>query len=256
MKYSKSLFASRITSINYSLIKRAILLPMLLSMVFLMSCEKDEDFTETIPIDSIYFSCKINDKLVEFEFPSARNNKWAKTVQRLNILKDNSQDSVIIEYLHEFSDDNYTITFCFSNSFLVDTVDIGVFSPNVKEQMYKKGNHSVQYLLPAWGLNAITPMYCGFRIHIYDYQESILYTSNVNSQEYANVIDYKDFIEKSSFEITNSFRLDSPSNFTGSSLIDLADHWILEALFNCKLYVSGDVKRPVYLSEGVLKGRF
>lgn len=236
------------------MLKRLTFLTMLL-IIFIVSCRKNDDTELTdkkIPIDSIYFTCKINNKLIEFKSPSAKFSSWSKAVKRLYKLKNNTKDSVIIEYTQEYHDDNYIIGFRFSNSFIVDTLNILWDAPNVKEYLYKKGTIPFQFLTLDFGLDEITPKYCGFKIYIYDRLNYINYSSNIDYRQHANTNKYVDFVDKSLFQITNSFRLDSIKN----SIADISDNWFIEANFNCNLYDISDTNKIVFLSGGILKGCF
>ena len=243
--------------ITYCIIKNTLLLTILLPMMFLVSCEKvsdkNDETEQKIPIDSISFTCKINNEIIEFKSPQAQFSSWKKSWRRLYKVQNNSKDSVLIEYTQKFGDDKYYIEYGFCNSFLLDTMNIRVLVPNVKEYLFQKGTYPFQYLSFRDGLDETTLKSCGFHISICDIKNEKNYTSNTIWYERANTVEYNDFKAKSAFQINNSFRLDSTTT-SENSLGDISDIWFLKANFNCKMYECewGTINEVVYLSQGFL----
>jgi len=225
--------------------------------MLLVSCEKvsdkDTETEQKIPIDSINFTCKINNEIIEFKSPHAQFASWKKSWRRLYKVQNNSKDSVLIEYTQSFVDDKYYIEFGFCNSFLLDTMNIRMLAPNVKEYLFQKGTYPFQYLSFSDGSDELTAKLCGFHIRIIDIKNSKNYTSNTTWYERANTVEYNDFKAKSAFQINNSLQLD-PTSTSENTFTDISDVWFLKASFNCKMYECerGTINEVVYLSEGFL----
>lgn len=255
---------SPLFSTAYFTIRENMILFLLLSIMLMVSCNKDDDIEPGIEIsnDSIYFSCTINNKFLEFKSPSASLFSSGKGNTRLCVTKNNPKDSSIIEYSREFYDQKYFIAFRFSNVYLVDTLSI-FNTPNVKDDLYKKGDHQFQFLsLLDYDKGLPSSPYTGVSIEIFDVTNNKIYTSNISSKYRDNSNEYRNFMDNSLFQITNSFLLDSPPNANDYSSIEGSNNWFIEANFKCKFYELYNqfdpnyIEDTFYISDGILKGCF
>jgi len=237
--------------------KRTFILLSLSLILGLISCEKNDyiddnkeiKLGETISLDSIYFSCKINDKLIELSSPSLTSGTINKMYKRLYKLPGHAKDSAIIQYSNQYQDEDYLITFGISGAFLVDTTSI--LGPGVKDLLYAEGEYLMQYL-PTSGkyLEKETNKYLGYFIEIIDrknynhYFSYLAYSPPVNEEEYTN------FKVGSSLKINRSEIVQIPYN---NYLIP--QHFI-EFSFNCKLFQFSSIHdySTLTLTDGVIRG--
>lgn len=241
--------------------KKLMAFSILVFILFLVSCDKDNDLdnqpdtkdlenqlTTKIPIDSIFFSCNINNQLIEFKSPSAENVTWKDLAQRLNKIKNSTKDSILISYSKGFINEHYRVEISFSESVLleIDTTTIWLTVPNQKNVLLKKGIHNVQYLEQGWDYKEATAKYSGFRINITDRLNNISYSSYVRFRDPNISTEYSDFKSKSSFEITELTELNT------GIYKDYSDAWFFNSKFHCKLYIDSDTSKPAILTDGVL----
>jgi hypothetical protein len=224
---------------DQSLIKKSLLISILLSLL-LVSCKKEKDNDSNVkefPTYGIYFSCRINNELVEFESPSAFLYSSSKSLKRLHKLPGFEKDSAILENSYGYLDDNYYIVFGMGDSFLVDTTSL--LGPNVQNILFRPGSYPFQFLSLEWGIDEATFKYCGFHITINDLKKGIYYTSYIDQREHGNTEEFNDFTTKSSFNLSKSFLV--------------TDGILIESTFKCKLYKNESINDTSMLTDGILK---
>ncbi len=249
------------------MITKTFLLSTLLLTILFVSCDKSNDLDQIKPesemtVDSIYFSCTINNELLEFKSPTAMFSSSGKTNCRLGILEDLPNDLSIIEVIREFRDDKYLVEFRFNEVYLVDTTATLWDIPEVKEDLYKNGDHPFQFLsLEDYGIGSPSTPYVGVHIKIYDIENNKTYNSSISYVHRDNSNELNNFKNNSVMHITNSYFLNSNGSYNDSFGTEASDNWYLEANFKCKLY-SGDpfdpnyTKNAINITDGVIKGCF
>jgi len=233
--------------------------------LLLTSCGQNNDIesAKKIPIDSLYFSCKINDELIELKSPSVLQHLASNTSMILNKSTAGGKDSIIMGRSYICANNNYRVEFGMSRIFLVDTIIF--MSPKVNEVLLEKGKYPFQFMSFSnslqdslsqkyssfsLGLDKVVNQYCGFYIKIWDIKKGLYYSSFVSPKKEGNTSDFDYFKNKSSFQISSSTKLDTGiyKNYLNT--------WFIESSFNCKLYDSESVDRSAILTDGVLKGCF
>ena len=232
--------------------KKLIAFPIFVFILLLVSCDKNNDLdnlsTTKIPIDSIYFSCKIDNQPIEFKSPSAESGFWESTTTRLMKVQNSTKDSILVSYTQAFSNARYRVEIGFSETILlpIDTTSLWLTVPNQKSFLLRKGIHSIQFLEQGFDYNEATPKYCGFRIKITDLINNIRYSSYVRYRDPNISTEYPDFKSKNSFEITNLTELNT------GIYQDYNDAWFFNSKFHCKLYKNSESTEPVLLTDGVI----
>ena len=252
---------------TYSMITKTFLLSTLLLTILFVSCDKSNDPDQIEPeqeisVDSIYFSCTINNELLEFKSPTAKFFSSGKVNSRLGVLKDNRNDSSFLEVSREFCNDKYFVKFRFNDIYLVDTTATLWNLPEVKEDLFKVGDHPFQFLsLDDFGMGIPSSPYVGVHINIYDIENHKTYNSSISYVHRDDLNELNDFKENTVMHITDSYFINSNASFNDTFGTETSDNWYLEANFKCKLY-SGDpfdpnyTKNALYITDGVIKGCF
>lgn len=232
--------------------KKLIAFPIFVFILLLVSCDKNNDLdnlsTTKIPIDSIFFSCKIDNQPIEFKSPSAESGLWESVTTRLMKVTNSTKDSILVSYTKGFRNERYRVEIGFSETILlaIDTTSLWLTVPNQKSILLRKGIHSIQFLEQGFGYNEATPKYCGFRIDITDLISNIRYSSYVRYRDPNTSTEYPDFKSKSSFEITNLTELNT------GIYQDYNNAWFFNSKFHCKLYKNSESTEPVLLTDGVI----
>lgn len=220
--------------------------------LFLVSCDKNNDLdnqsTTKISIDSIYFSCKIDNQPIEFKSPGIKGGSWSESAKRLKKVKNSTKDSILVTYTKGFINEHYIIEIGFSESILleIDTINQLANMPNQKSILLRKGIHSIQFLEDIYGLNVSAPMHCGFSITITDINKQVTYSSYIKNEDPNISTEYYDFVSKSSFEITELTRINT------SVYNDYINAWFFTSKFHCKLYKNSSSTEPAILTDGVI----
>ena len=225
--------------------KKIISLPIFVFILFLVSCDTinvlDNQPTVKIPLDSIFFSCKIDNQQIEFQSPGIKGGTWSEGAARLNKIKNSTKDSVLMCYSKGFQNERYIVEFSFSETILLD-IDTACFGcteiPSQRSLLLRKGIRSLQFL-ERFHLNEPISQYCGFRIEIKDLNKNITYTSNIGDRDPNISTDYKDFASKSQFEIAIVLEL-------------YQNAWFINSQFRCKLYINSKSSETAMLTDGVL----
>lgn len=232
--------------------KKIIQLSIFALILFLVSCNKNEEIeqqpTAKIPIDSIYFSCKINDQTIEFKSPTAEKRTWSEDLVQQKKIKKSTKDSIFVSYAQTFSDEHYRIEIGFSDYILseIDTNSVILSIPNQKSHLLRKGIHNIQYLEQGFDYTKYLAKYCGFRIRIVDLTTGVNYSSYISFHDPNIVSEFSNFTSKSSFEITELTELNT------GIYKDYINTWFFRSKFHCNLYINSDSTKPVVLTDGVL----
>lgn len=231
---------------------------LILAASFIVACERNDMLiadTGKIPIDSLYFSCKIDGKTLLIESPSTTMSSQGAYVQRLNKLPYNSADSVIYGKEYSYSTDNYLISIGFSECFFLDTTLVSNSAiPDCKSDLFKTGDGTMQYYPPFSDNKGATSLYTGFYITILDKTTMLLYKSYVEkSSAYDNLNFYDTFKANSSFKIVNSKQLNS------GIYSDYLNVWFQESNFECVLFNNNIYTSQIStkkITDGVIRGCF
>lgn len=233
----------------------------LVFILFLVSCDKNNDLdnqpetkdvenqlTTKIPIDSIFFSCKIDNQPIEFKSPSAESGIWKSETTRLKKVKNSTKDSILVSYTQDFRNEYYRVEIGFSESILleIDTTSLWLTVPNQKSHLLRKGIHNIRFIEQGFEYNEATSKYCGFSIKITDLINNINYSSYVRYRDPNISTEYSDFKSKSSFEITELTELNT------GIYKDYMNAWFFNSKFHCKLYKNSESTEPVILTDGVI----
>lgn len=223
----------------------------LLSLI--VSCEKPIEIEDgKIPIDSLYFSCKIDGELVTLKSPVVNSGSGGSSFQRLFKLKNVAKDSVIIGYYKSFQNDSIRVTIGFSKSVLVDSTSYHNWfnnGQNYKDQIYATGSYIYQYTVPS-SFVTTSAQNEGFYIEIWNINRKITYTSFPNQITDYSKTKYDEFIGNTSCQITASMALDS------GIYSDYRNAWFIESTFNCGLYKNNETDKTIILSDGHFSGVF
>jgi hypothetical protein len=236
--------------------KKLIALPIFLVVLFLASCNTNNDLDNSsmtiIPVDSLSFSCKIDGQLIEIKSPSIITYSWKNGTSKLKKLKHSTKDSVLINYTNSGINKNYRITFGFSECYLleVDTNFVDVKTSIVKGDLLKPGLYPLQYMEQGFDYDKPTANYCGFHIEIQDLTNYINYTSYVGFRDPNTNTEYADFKSKSSFNMTKLTEL------KGEAYKYYISKWFFNSEFHCKLYMNSSTSKTVELTDGVLNTVF
>lgn len=232
--------------------KKVFIFPIFIFSLFLVSCDINNDIDNQsavkIPIDSLFFSCKINNQTIELKSPAANNVYWSQQAFQLNKIKNSTKDSILVSYSKTYLNDYYRVKISFSESVLLD-IDTTCFwcstIPSQRSLLLRKGIHNMQYIER---FNFIEPMhqYHGFNIEIHDLIKNITYTSNIGHNDPNISTEYMDFLSKSYFEITNVSELNT------GIYEDYQNAWFINSLFRCKLYIDSKSTETTMLTDGVL----
>ena len=232
--------------------KKIIAFPIFVFILFLVSCDKNNDFdnlsTTKIPIDSIFFSCKINNQPIEFKTPSAESGLWKSETTRLMKVQNSAKDSILVSYTKGFRNEHYRVEIGFSESILldIDTTTLWLTVPNQKSLLLKKGIHNIQFIEHGFDNNEATSKHCGFNITITDLINNISYSSYVRYRDPNISTEYSDFKSKGTFEITELTELNT------GIYKDYINAWFFNSKFHCKLYKNSESTEPVILTDGVI----
>lgn len=232
--------------------KKLIAFSIFVFVLLLVSCDKNNDLdnqsTTKIPIDSIFFSCKIDNQPIEFKSPGAESGLWKSETTRLKKVKNSTRDSILVSYSKGFRNERYRVEIGLSETILldIDTTSVWLTVPNQKSFLLKKGIHSIQFLEQGFDYNQATPKYCGFRINITDLINNVSYSSYIRFRDPNISTEYSDFKSKYSFEITELTELNT------GIYKDYINAWFFNSKFHCKLYISSDSTKPAILTDGVL----
>lgn len=225
-------------------------------LFLIVSCEKPVEIEEDkIPIDSVYFSCKLDGELVILKSPEVTSGSGSSSYQRLFKLKNVPKDSAIVGYYQSFYNDSIRVTLGFSKKVLVDTgtsTDYTKFNSgqNYKDQIYATGLYIYQYAVPT-GFEKTTAQNEGFYIEICNVNRGITYTSFLNPITDYSKTKYDEFKSNTSCQMTKSMALDS------GIYSDYRNVWFIESTFNCILYEYGvETDKSIILSDGHFNGVF
>jgi len=212
-------------------------------LVLLVSCEKQID-EEKIPINSLYFSCKIDGELVVLKSPVITSNSFGISIMELNPLSKNLKDSVVLGYYKGFSNDSISVTIGFNRSLLVDSAYTlyNTKGLNYKENIFATGAYIFQYAYPTSITKTITAQEEGIYLQIgmKKMKAKGNYASYMAKTTDYSKVTYDVFKCNSSCQITKSMNLDYYNNA-----------WYIESTFNCKLYDTGyESTNSVILTEG------
>lgn len=225
----------------------------------LVSCEHnpiDEPSAQVnrIPIDSIYFSCKINGNLIEMKKAPILDRDYGISMQRLYKLQKKSKDSIIIAYKYGFYNDDYIIKIGISKSFLNDTIAIlNLNLPDgIKKEIMENSSYQMQFMPPHTQIKSATARYSGFYIEINDLKKYSTYTTYYNDfSEYNNEVEYTKVSTNSEFNITKSTELNS------GIYADYKNVWFIDSKFKCKIYKRGTTAFIMEdVTDGILRGCF
>jgi hypothetical protein len=231
----------------------------LLCAIALVSCGKnpiDEPLIQVdkIPLDSFYFSCKINDSLIEMKSAPLLERTYGEYIQRLYKVQNSSQDSAIIGFKYGYYNDDYNVVIGISKSCLLDTVDIKNFNlpNNIKKEIMENNRYHMRFMPPITSVRSSTNKYSGFYIEINNLKTHDRYTTYLNDfSEYNNEAEYVKLSTNSEFDIVKSTELNS------EIYADYKNIWFLESTFKCKIYKQGKTSFiQENVTEGQLKGCF
>lgn len=215
------------------------------------SCNKDtviDSVKNDIPIDSLYFSCKIDGVSIELKSPRSAFFSWQNSMQRLYKIKNGPKDSTIVSYTRGFDNDSLMIEIGFSSTVLADTT---LLFPNTqenfKEQIYHTGFVPFQYLEPISDIRLIPNQNQGFFITIRYYESNQKYTSYKRFNPDRSLSSYTEFLKETSCVITDSRFLDNKI-YTNARFIN--------ANFSCRLYPVANSAKTIYITDGKISGIF
>lgn len=219
--------------------------PIILILFFLLlfvSCEKPID-EEKIPINSLYFSCKIDGELVVLESPLITSSSGGYSLQELYPSKKSLKDSVVMGYYKDFSNDSISVTIGFNRSLLVDSAYTlyNTKGQNYKDYIFATGAYIFQYANPSSGTKSIVTQNEGIylQIDMKKMKNKGLYTS------------YKAYTKDYSKATYDEFKSNSSCQITKSMFLDYYKAWFIESTFNCKLYDTGyESTNSIILTEG------
>ena len=238
--------------------KKTILFGLLCTLA-LVSCDHnsiDEPSAQVnkIPLDSIYFSCKINGNLIEMKTAPILDRDYGISIQRLYKLQNSSKDSAIVGYTYGFYNDDYIIKIGISKSCLLDTIAIQNFNlpDGIKKEIMEKSSYQMQFMPPHTQIKLSAVRYSGFYIEINDLKKDSIYTTYYNDfSEYNNEVEYNKVSTNSEFNLTKSTELNS------GIYADYKNVWFIESNFKCKIYKRGTTAFIMEdVTDGELKGCF
>lgn len=207
-----------------------------------------------IPIDSIYFSCKINGDLIELKKVPVLDRSYGLSIQRLYKLKSGPRDSAIIIYKYGYYNEDYSVIVGISKSCLVDTIAIQNFNlPDIiKKEIMEKSSYQMRFMPPHASVRSSISKYTGFYIEINNLKDNSTYTTYLNDfSEYNNDVEYIKVATDSEFNITKSTELNS------GIYSDYKNVWFIESKFKCKIYKRGiNAYIMEDVTEGVMRGCF
>lgn len=232
--------------------KKTILFSFLCSIIF-ASCGRDsidESSVQVskIPIDSFYVSFKINGEVIEMNSTSCSVNGIGISTDRLYKLKNSPQDSVIIGYTYEYSDDNYNIKIGISKCCLLDTIAIQNLSIPVtlKKEIMETTNYQLRFMPPITSVRSTINKYTGFYMVINNKKNGNYYTTYLDDfSEYNNDIEYSKVSTNSEFNIIKSTELNS------GKYADYLNTWFIESSFKCRIFRRGT---NAFIMEEVIDG--
>lgn len=224
-------------------------------LFLIVSCEKPIEKEEVkIPIDSLYFSCKLDGKLVTLKSPAVASGSGGSSFQRLLKLQNVPKDSVIIGYFKSFQDDSIRVTIGFSKSIAIDSASYANrFSnnQNYKDQIYATGFYTCLYTAPISVIASTSARNEGFYIEIWNINRKRKYTSFLNHRTDYSGIRYDDFKRITSCKIAKSMPLNS------GIYTEYRNAWFVDSTFNCKLYENSiGTEKSIILSDGHFNGVF
>lgn len=231
----------------------------LLCTLALVSCDNnaiDEPLAQVnkIPLDSFYFSCKINDSLIEMKSSPLLDRTYGASIQRLYKLENSPKDSAIVGFKYGYYNDDYNVVIGISKCCLLDTVDIKNFniSNNIKKEILENNRYQMRFMPPITSIRSSTNKYSGFYIEINDFKTKKRYTTYLDDfSEYNNDVEYVKVSTNSEFNIVKSTELNSEI-YTGYDNI-----WFIESTFKCKIYNYGTTGLSMEnVTDGKLKGCF
>lgn len=233
---------------------------LILTASLLVSCDRNDlpnANVGKIPIDSLYFSCKIDGESFVIQSPSTNLETQGYYLARLHKLSNNSADSVIYGRDYDYSTDNYSIRFGFNKCLLLDTTLIENYSShNLQSELFKTGDGAIKFYAPPFPINCVTSFYTGFFIIIRDMRTNATYKSYVEkSRYYDNLNMYDVFKANSSFKIVSSRQLNT------GIYSDYQNTWFLESNFECALFTNDISNSQISnfskkITEGVIRGCF
>jgi hypothetical protein len=236
-----------------------ILLFNLLCTIVLVSCGNDSNdeslvLKKKIPIDSIYFSCKLNGNLIEMNSASIVDRSYGAFITRLFKLKNSPNDSVIIGYKYGFYNADYSVVIGLSKACILDTLSIQNFyiPKGIKNEIMEKSSYQMQFMPPISTVKLSSVRYSGFYIEICDLKKELNYTTYLNDfSEYNNEVEYNKVSTNSGLNLIKSTALNS------GIYADYLNTWFIESNFKCRIHRTG---KSAYIMEevtdGVLRGCF
>ncbi|MFZ4456739.1 MAG: hypothetical protein ACOYOT_11010 [Bacteroidales bacterium] len=222
--------------------------------LFTLSCNKDSvvdpsTTNKQIPVDSLYFSCKIDGARIVLQSPHSTFYSWSGSTQRLYKVKNSPKDSTIVGFVEEFHNDSLFIKIGFSRTVLADTtISFPNTGENFKDRIYKLGIIPLQYLPPISDIKSLPEENQGFYITILDYEHNIQYTSYKNFNPDRSASSYNEFKKGTSCVINESNPLENKI-YTNVRFINVD--------FACKLYqLTTNSSKIITITEGKIIGVF
>lgn len=234
----------------------------------LFSCEEEDDVVidqeAEISLDSLFFSCTIDNEYLEFKTPVAEiDGISAGTFGYKNMDFTYVDDTIGLTVSRTFSDDRYLIEFTLCDSLIIDTLTSYTTVMGMKKEvLLKEMAYPIQfYSIDQHSKERPLNWYLGFSITIRDKATNETYTSNIdyhmNKDKTAALAQAMNEIRsQSSFTINHTqlvFSLPAEPYYPG---VELLNFWFIEATLNCNLYKSGDLDHKRVLTNGIIRGCF
>ena len=233
---------------------------LILTASLIVSCDRNDlpnANVSKIPIDSLYFSCKIDGESFVIQSPSTTIESKGYFIARLHKLSNNSADSVIFGRENDYLTDNYIIRIGFSKCLQIDTTLIqDFFNSNEQSELFTVGDGAIKFYSPPVPINCVTSLYTGFYITIRDLRTNVTYRSYVEKYRYYDNLNMYDV-----FKANSSFKIVSSRQLNTGIYSDYQNTWFLESNFECALFTN-DISNPQIsnfskkITEGVIRGCF
>lgn len=219
----------------------------LFCLIFIASCDNQDEVEQQQKVDRLYFSCKINGKLIVLQSPQVLANSNELYYQRLYKLKNSAKDSALIGFAEGFQNDSLRVQIGFRRRVLSDTIShfLTFRSEEFRSQLFAEGAFRFLYDDPQWSYSSPSARNEGFYVEIVNLKDHHTFISHLTKvSDYSN-IKYEDFISNNSCNITKSIILDAKTySFNQDALY-------IESVFEAKLYEKGnETNSPVQLTDG------